>query len=119
MSLLGSAYAASSLEDDISLDQWVLMSGATNGAADAAGASEEDRSKHRRTAHSHLMRYATEHGYALVEFDALFELGMQEGKQLVAARSSRDATKLQSLMQGFQRDKSIPYQDVEKALDQA
>src|SRR3546814_20425822 len=35
MAMLGSAYAASSLERDISLDHWVMMSGATNGAADA------------------------------------------------------------------------------------
>ncbi|NYT62417.1 hypothetical protein H0A66_08850 [Alcaligenaceae bacterium] len=119
MSLLGSAYAASSLEDNISLDQWILMSGATNGAADAAGASEEDRSKHRKTARSHLMRYATEHGYALVKFDALFELGAQEGKKMVAARSNKGGARFQTLMTGFHRDTSIPYQDVEKALNQA
>lgn len=118
MSLLGSAYAASKLEDDISLDQWVLMCGAANGAADAAGATEEDRHKHRTTARSHLTRYATEHGYALVEFDALFELGALEGKKLVTARSSKGAPKVQALMRGFHRDKSIPYREVEKALDQ-
>ncbi|SHI40824.1 hypothetical protein [Pollutimonas bauzanensis] len=117
MSLLGSAYAASRLERDISLDQWVLMCGAANGAADAAGATEEDRHKHRKTARSHLMRYAAEHGYALSEFDALFELGMLEGRKLVAARSARGGAKFQALMHGFHSDKSIQYGDVEKALD--
>ncbi|HUG58650.1 MAG TPA: hypothetical protein VL002_10475 [Candidimonas sp.] len=117
MSLLGSAYAASSLEDEISLDQWVLMSGATNGAADAAGATEEDRNKHRKTARNHLVRYAAEHGLALSEFDALFEFGMLEGKKLVTARTSNSAAKFETLMNGFQRDISIQYQDVEKALN--
>ncbi|WP_353150892.1 hypothetical protein [Pollutimonas bauzanensis] len=116
MSLLGSAYAASSLEEEISLDQWVLMSGATNGAADAAGATEEDRKKHRITARNNLVRYAAEHGIALSQFDALFELGMLEGKKLVTARPVKDTAKLQTLMNGFHRDKSILYQDVEKAL---
>lgn len=116
MSLLGSAYAASSLEEEISLDQWVLMSGATNGAADAAGATEEDRKKHRITARNNLVRYAAEHGLSLREFDALFELGIQEGKKLVTARSVKGAAKFQTLMNGFHRDKSILYQDVEKAL---
>lgn len=117
MALLGSAYAASSLENDISLDQWVLMCGAANGAADAVGATEEDRRKHRKTVRSHLMRYATEHGYALIEFDALFELGMLEGRKLVTARSSGNAAKFQALMNGFHRDTSISYRDVERALD--
>src|SRR3546814_11876836 len=68
MAMLGSAYAASSLERDISLDQWVMMSGATNGAADAVGASPDDRHAHRQTARTPLMRYALEQGLSLDEF---------------------------------------------------
>ncbi len=117
MSLLGSAFAASSLERDISLDQWVMMCGAVNGAADEVGATDEDRRKHRLTSKAHLTRYATERGHALSEFDALFDQGIIEGKKLTAGRLGTDPGKLQRLMSGFQRDTRIPYLDVKNALD--
>src|SRR3546814_14057330 len=110
MAMLGSAYAASSLERDISLDQWVMMSGATNGAADAVGASPDDRHAHRQTARTHLMRYALEQGLSLDEFDALFDQGIIEGKRLLANGRGIAPVKLQTLMQGFLRDKSLAYQ---------
>ncbi|RTZ40699.1 hypothetical protein EKL30_16390 [Candidimonas sp. SYP-B2681] len=116
MSLLGSAYAASILERRISLNQWVLMCGAANGAAEAIGATRQDCDSHRRTTQKHLTRYATEHGATLSDFDALFDTGRVEGKTLVASRLLRQNGRLAMLMQGFQRDKSIPYHDVEKAL---
>ncbi|HWK72577.1 hypothetical protein [Pollutimonas sp. M17] len=116
MGMLGSAYAASSLERDISLDQWVMMCGAANGAADAAGANPLERQAHRLNVREHLMRYALEQGLTLHEFDALFDQGVIEGKRLLAGGRSIDPGKLQSLMQGFLRDTNIPYQDVRNAL---
>ncbi len=116
MSLLGSAYAASILERRISLSQWVLMCGAANGAAEAVGATKKDCASHRSTTQRHLTRYATEHGQILNDFDALFDLGRLEGKKLIASKLLRHDGRLAALMHGFQRDKSIPYQDVEKAL---
>lgn len=117
MAMLGSVYAASSMESDISLDQWVMMCGAANGAADAAGADPIDRQAHRLNVRDHLMRYAMEQGLALDEFDALFDQGVIEGKRLLARGRSIDPGKLQSLMQGFLRDTSISYQDVRNALN--
>lgn len=117
MAMLGSAYAASSLESDISLDQWVMMCGAANGAADAAGADPIDRQAHRLNVRDHLMRYALEQGLALDEFDALFDQGIIEGKRLLARGRSIDPGKLQSLMRGFLRDTNISYQDVRDALN--
>lgn len=116
MALQGSAYAAASLERDISLDQWVMMCGAANGAADAAGADPVDRHTHRLNVRAHLMRYALEQGLALHEFDALFDQGVIEGKRLLARGHGTDPIKLQSLMQGFMRDTNIAYQDVKDAL---
>ncbi|UHL62624.1 hypothetical protein LSG25_11050 [Paralcaligenes sp. KSB-10] len=117
MALLGSAYAASSLDPDISIDQWVLMSGATNGAADAMGVCDEDLDKHRNTARAHLTRYASEHGARIEQFDAMFEQGMIEGKKLVTDRSNLTSAKGERLLTGFHRDKSIDYQIVKNALD--
>lgn len=117
MSLLGSAFAASSLERNISLDQWVMMCGAANGAADEVGASNEDRLTHRVTAKAHLLRYALESGYTLDEFDALFDQGIIEGKKLAADRLGSDQQRLHALLIGFQRDTRISYQDVKSALD--
>jgi len=117
MSLLGSAFAANSLERDISLDQWVMMCGAANGAADEVGATDEDRHEHRLTAKAHLMRYALEQGYTLSEFDALFDQGIIEGKKLSAGRLGSNPHRLQTFLAGFQRDKRIPYQNVKNALD--
>lgn len=119
MAMLGSAYAASSLERDISLDQWVMMCGAANGAADAAGANPLDRQAHRLNVREHLMRYALEQGLALDEFDALFDQGVIEGRRLLARGRSIDDDKLQALMQGFMRDTNIAYRDVRSALDAA
>lgn len=117
MSFLGSAYAASNMDPDISLVDWVVMSGATNGAADALGVGTEERKKHRTTAQSHLMRYASEHGVQLVGFDLLFERGIVEGKKLAQDRRHILARKQQDLINGFQHDTSIDYQNVKKALD--
>jgi hypothetical protein len=117
MTLLGTAYAASDIDRDISLDQWVAMCGATNGAADAFGVSPEDRHLHRSTAQSHLMRYATEAGLPLDQFDGLFEHGKVEGKKLITARSVVIAPARQGFITGFQHDKTIDYRRVKDALD--
>lgn len=116
MTLLGTAYAASDMDRDISLDQWVAMCGATNGAADAFGASPEDLHLHRSTAHSHLTRYAAEAGLPPVQFDGLFEHGKVEGKKLIT-RSMVIAPARQGLITGFQHDKTIDYRVVKNALD--
>lgn len=117
MAMLGSAYAAPARDADTTLDQWVLISGATNGAADALGVSEDDLDEHRNTARSNLMRYAAERGISMERFDALFELGASEGRRLVADRSALARAKGQSLIDGFQRDKNIGYESVKDALD--
>lgn len=117
MALLGSAYAAPNIDPDTSLDQWVVMSGATNGAADALGASEDDLDKHRTTARAHLTRYATEHGAQIEQFEALFERGMIEGKKLVEDRASLASVKGQNAISGFRHDISIDYETVKDALD--
>lgn len=117
MALLGSAYAAPARDADTTLDQWVLISGATNGAADALGVSEDDLDEHRNTARSHLTRYAAEHGMRMERFDALFDLGANEGRRLVSDRVALARAKGQSLIDGFQRDKIIGYESVKDALD--
>ncbi len=117
MALLGSAYAAPSTDTDTSLDQWVVVSGATNGAADALGASEEDLDKHRSTALAHLTRYAIEHGAQIEQFEALFDRGMIEGKKLIEARASLASIKGQNAISGFRHDINIDYQTVKDALD--
>lgn len=117
MSFLGSAYAASEMDPDISLVEWVVMSGATNGAADALGVSPEDRNKHRTTAQSHLMRYASERGVQIDGFDLLFERGMVEGKKLAQDSRRLFAPKQQDLISGFHHDSGIDYENVKEALD--
>lgn len=119
MSLFGSAYAIPDIDFDYetSLDQWVVISGATNGAASAFGASAEDVDQHRNTAFTHLMRYAHEHGFQLAEFDSLFERGQVEGRKLAETHPSRITPSGADLIDGFMHDKAIEYQNVKKALD--
>lgn len=119
MSLFGSAYASPDIDFDreTSLDQWVVISGATSGAASAFGASAEDIFQHRNTAFTHLMRYAQERGFDLAEFDSLFERGQVEGRKLVETHANLVAPSSESLIDGFMHDKSIEYLHVKKALD--
>src|SRR3546814_13227860 len=53
MAMLGSPYAASILERDTSLEQWVMMSGAPLGPAALVGASPDDRTAHSQPARTH------------------------------------------------------------------
>ncbi|CAM5282739.1 hypothetical protein [Eoetvoesiella caeni] len=119
MSLFGSAYAVPDIDFDreTSLDQWVVISGAANGAASAFGASAEDVDQHRNTAFSHLMRYAQEQGFQLAEFDSLFERGQVEGRKLAETHRGLIAPSGTNLIDGFMHDKAIEYQNVKKALD--
>jgi hypothetical protein len=117
MSFFGTAYAGVDLNRDTSLDQWVVISGATNGAADVLGASREDIDEHRNTALGHLMRYAREHGLQVSEFDQLFERGQMEGRKLVQAHHGLVAATRDEFINGFRHDKSIDYQHIEKVLN--
>lgn len=115
MSFLGSAYAG--VDQDTSLDQWVVISGATNGAADVFGVSPEDIDQHRHTALAHLIRYAEERGLQVSEFDQLFERGQVEGRKLVEKHGSLVAAAGKDFVTGFMHDKNIEYHNVKKALD--
>lgn len=119
MSFYGSAYASyDAYEPDrkATLAEWVVISGATNGAADVMGVNAEDLIVHRSTAQSNLMRYAIEQGIQLDEFDSLFERGMIEGKRMVTERSHLLALQHDQLISGFLHDKNINYENVKDAL---
>src|SRR5690606_36005758 len=72
MSFFGSAYANADLYAGTSLDQWVVICGAANGAAALYQASRHDLNQHQLTARAHLTRFAAENGRLLMEFEPLF-----------------------------------------------
>ncbi|HLU20833.1 MAG TPA: hypothetical protein VKZ66_12855 [Pusillimonas sp.] len=116
MSFFGSAYANAELYAGTSLDQWVVICGAANGAAGLYQASEHDLNQHQLTARAHLTRFAAENGRLLLEFQPLFTRGQAEGKRLVEAQDKLFTPHKQALLEGFHNDKQIQYQDMKRVL---
>ena len=116
MSFFGSAYASAELHAGTSLDQWVVICGAANGAAAAFEALPHDLVLHRRTTLAHIGRYAAENGVNPLEFEPLFERGQTEGRRLVTSRDSVFVPRKAKLLDGFHYDKHIDYTYVRKAL---
>jgi len=116
MSFFGSAFACTQLHGRTSLDQWIVICGAANGAASVFDALPDDLALHRQTSMSHLSRFAAENGVRSLEFEPLFERGLTEGQRLVSSRSGLFAPRKGSLLKGFHNDKSIHYADVQRAL---
>ena len=89
----GSAYAIPDRQFCISFEQWVVMAGATNGAARVCGVERDDTNLHLMTARKNFTRFAEEHGLDLEEFDPLFERGIMEGETLTRRRTlTRDVS---------------------------
>lgn len=116
MSFFGSAYASSALQANTTLDQWIVICGAANGAADVFDAAPDDLALHRHTSEAHFGRFAAERGMTLKEFQPLFERGQAEGRRLVAARSNVFTPRMSALLDGFHHDKRIDYVHVRRAL---
>lgn len=115
MSSFGTAYAAN-LHGTTTLEQWVVICGATNGAAAALQAPPHDLAQHRETAKTHISRFAAENGVGALEFEPLFERGLTEGQRLVVGHSRLFHTRRTALLDGFHHDKSIAYADMRRAL---
>jgi len=117
MSFFGSAYANADLYAGTSLDQWVVICGAANGAAALYQASRHDLNQHQLTARAHLTRFAAENGRLLMEFEPLFARGQTEGMRLVAAQDKLFTPRKEALLEGFHNDRQIQYQDIKRVLD--
>ena len=115
MSLSGSAFSAS-LHSSTSLDQWVVICGAANGAAAALKAQPHDLAVHRQTTKTHISRFAAENGVTALEFEPLFERGLTEGQKLVSSHGALFMPRQIALLNGFHHDKHITYADVQRAL---
>lgn len=116
MATYGSAYAAADRQLCISFEQWVVMAGATNGAACVFGADLPDANLHRMTARQNFTRFADEHNLTLEEFDPLFERGVIEGQTLVKRRAAIIVPRHDHLLLGFHHDKVIDYAKIRHAL---
>jgi len=116
MSFFGSAYACAELHGHTSLDQWIVICGAANGAAAVFHALPHDLALHRETAKTHISRFAAESGAGSLEFEPLFERGLTEGQRLVSSRSNLFVPRKGTLLDGFHHDKRIDYADVQRAL---
>lgn len=116
MSFFGSAFASAELHAGTSLEQWIVICGAANGAAAAFQAQPQDLALHRRTTRAHMGRYAAEKGVNLMEFEPLFERGQTEGLRLVSSRDSVFSPRKARLLEGFHYDKHIDYAHVRRAL---
>jgi len=125
-SMLGSAYDAPFLARGATLDQWVVISGATNGVASLLGVDPQYLIRHRLTAYANLTRYAAERGQNLEDFDLLFERGQIEGRKLIenhmgsrgliSSRSGPAPVTTQRYIVGFMHDSDIGYHRVRTAL---
>ncbi len=116
MATYGTAYAAADRQLCISFEQWVVMAGATNGAACVFGVDLDDANLHRMTARQNFTRYAAEHSLTLDEFDPLFERGVIEGETLTKRRAAIIVPHHDSLIKGFHNDKVIAYPRMRQAL---
>lgn len=117
MANYGSAYALKNHPLCISFEQWVVMAGATNGAACVFGVDDEDAKRHRQTARRNFGRYAQEHGLPLDEFEPLFERGVIEGDTLTRRRANIMLPRHEDLIKGFHFDKEVDYARMRLALD--
>lgn len=115
MSFFGSAYAANP-QGNTSLEQWVVICGAANGAAAVFQAQPHDLALHRETTKTHINRFAAENGIGAPEFEPLFERGLAEGQRLVAGHSTVFKPRQTSLLEGFHHDKGITYADMQRVL---
>lgn len=115
MCFFGSAFA-NTLRSDTSLEQWIVICGAANGAAAALHAQPHDLAQHRETAKTHISRFAAENGIDLLEFEPLFERGLTEGQRLVAGHGTLFEPRQTALLKGFHHDKGITYADMQRVL---
>lgn len=116
MATYGSAYALTGHQLTISFEQWVVMAGATNGAARVFGIEDDDANLHRMTARQNFTRFAEEHGLELEEFDPLFERGVIEGETLTRRRATIIVPCHDGLIKGFHHDKMIDYAAMRRAV---
>lgn len=116
MSFFGSAYACADQQRDTTLEQWVVICGAANGAAAVFQALPQDLAQHRETAKIHISRFAAENGAVSLEFEALFERGHTEGQTLVINHRAVFSPRQTAMLDGFHHDKQIAYADVRRAL---
>lgn len=117
MSFFGSAYACSDLHGNTSLDQWIVICGAANGAAATFHALPDELVLHYQTSKNHISRYATEKGMPALEFEPLFERGRIEGQRLISHRIQFFVPRQSTLLDGFHNDTHIDYPQVRRALE--
>ena len=103
-------------QDQAEFDQLVVTSGATNGAAQACGASPPDLARHQATARSNLRRYADEFGYRVDRYDALFGQGRREGEKMMVDMRESGVDGCPGMLGSFQHERDIGYAEMKQGI---
>lgn len=120
LAFAAAAQAAPADQQEQSLfDQLVSMAGATNGAARACGASAPDLAEHQATARRNLQRYAQEYGYAFDRFDALFQQGTADGREMMLGMRRTGVDGCSGVLQSFQHERNVSYENMKQAIAEA
>jgi hypothetical protein len=115
ISACGAAAWAGSEVDQNTFDQLVMTAGATQGAADACGATAPDLAQQRETAHRNLERFSKEFGFSFAGYDKTFTAGEQRGQQMMATMKRTGADGCTGVMQSLQHERDMSYEDMKAA----
>jgi hypothetical protein len=109
-----SAWAGSEVDQN-TFDQLVMTAGATQGAADACGATAPDLAEQRETAHRNLEQFSKEFGFSFTGYDKAFTAGEQRGRQMMTDMKRTGADGCTGVMQSLQHERDMSYEDMKAA----
>ncbi len=104
------AYAQLS-DDQASFDVLVHSAGATNGGAQNCGGAAPDIAQHRVVVTRNLKQFAHEFAYKLDRFDANFEAGQAEGREMMIEMRRTGVDGCTGVLQGLQTELGASYED--------
>ncbi|OZI21937.1 hypothetical protein CAL18_13635 [Bordetella genomosp. 7] len=97
-------------------DQLVATSGATNGAAQACGATPQALARHKEVMLANLRRYAAEFGYSAGQLAPVFEQGRDKGRHMMLDMRQRGVDGCTGVMSGFRQEQAMGYEAMKQAI---
>ena|SRR5690606_18606980 len=97
-------------------DQLVATSGATNGAAQACGATPQALASHQEVMLAHLRRYAAEFGYSAGRLAPVFEQGQDKGRHMMQDMRRGGVDGCAGVMSDFRQEQAMGYEAMKQAI---
>ncbi len=114
--LLVTAAVASPETDQRSYDQLVIAAGASNGAAETCGASQQDLTQARATAHRNLIAYASEFHYDASHYESLYSDGAKQGETMMQDMKRNGTDGCAGVLQSLQSERNISYSAMKSSI---